>query len=207
MLKKNENKSKLLSGALILSLSTLVIKLLGVVYKIPLANYLSDEGMGYFNSAYTVFSFFYLICTAGVPKAVMILESKTPHLRESRERIRISLCFFGALGFLFMLGLIVFSSPLSRFVGNSNSRFTLVSIAPSILFVSMGGVLRGKLSADMHLGQVAISQLIEAVGRLALGLLFAEVGVRKFLPLPIISAMTILGVTLGSSLGFVYLYV
>ena len=63
-------------GALSLTLSNLTVKILGLIYKIPLSYLLTDEGMGYFNSAYTVFGLFYLLCTAGVPKGVMILCSE-----------------------------------------------------------------------------------------------------------------------------------
>jgi stage V sporulation protein B len=74
-----QEKSKfnvILGGTLSLTLSTIIVKILGLIYKIPLATILGDEGMGYFNSGYTVYSFFYLLCTAGVPKSVMILVSK-----------------------------------------------------------------------------------------------------------------------------------
>ena len=67
---KQKGSGGIFRGTLLLSVSTLLIKVLGVIYKIPLASYLGDEGMGYFNSAYTVYAFFYLVCTAGVPKAV-----------------------------------------------------------------------------------------------------------------------------------------
>ena len=68
-----KEKNKLISGALILTVSGIIVKFLGFIYKIPLSYILSDEGMGYFNSAYTVYTFFYIVCTAGVPKAISIL--------------------------------------------------------------------------------------------------------------------------------------
>ena len=68
--------SGLIGGTLSLTASAVIVKLIGLFYKIPIASFLGDEGMGYFNSAYTVYAFFYLLCTAGVPKAVMILISE-----------------------------------------------------------------------------------------------------------------------------------
>ena len=75
-LKENSMLQSLVGGAFSLTLSTIIVKILGLIYKIPLSSLLGDEGMGYFNSAYTVYAFFYLLCTAGVPKAVMILISE-----------------------------------------------------------------------------------------------------------------------------------
>jgi O-antigen/teichoic acid export membrane protein len=71
--KQDRRKNGIIDGAISLTLSTMVVKVLGLIYKIPLSHLLSDEGMGYFNSAYTVFALFYLLCTSGVPKAVMII--------------------------------------------------------------------------------------------------------------------------------------
>ena len=66
-----------LKGAASLSLAALLVKVLGVAYKIPLYHILGDDGMGYFNTAYTVYIFFFLICTAGVPKAITLLVSES----------------------------------------------------------------------------------------------------------------------------------
>ena len=129
----------IIKGTLILSISTLVVKFLGLIFKIPIASYLGDEGMGYFNSAYTVFSFFYLICTAGVPKAIMILEGRNREGgAESIRRIKTALLFFGGFGFLCAVFLALFSAPLADFVGSSASKFTLLAVAPSVIFVALG---------------------------------------------------------------------
>ena len=56
-----QEKKGIINGALSLTISAIMVKLLGLIYKVPLSYILSDEGMGYFNAAYTVFSFFYII--------------------------------------------------------------------------------------------------------------------------------------------------
>ena len=76
MLKNKMQTETAQSGAFVLTLSAVIVKLLGVIYKVPLMQLMGEEGMGYFNSAYTVYTFFYLLCTAGVPKAVMIVTSE-----------------------------------------------------------------------------------------------------------------------------------
>jgi stage V sporulation protein B len=191
-------------------LSTIIVKLLGLIYKIPLSAILGDEGMGYFNSAYTVYAFFYLLCTAGVPKAVMILVSEA-NARGGKiddgRILKIASLMFLILGALITTIFICFSSVLSRLIGNSKAAATMVAIAPSIIFISLSGVIRGYLSAKTKLLDVAVSQIIEGVGKLVIGLSFAEVGRRLFLPLEIISALTILGVSIGAFFGLVYLFV
>jgi O-antigen/teichoic acid export membrane protein len=72
----SDSKKELLKGAASLSIAALFVKVLGVAYKIPLSHILGDDGMGYFNTAYTVYTFFFLICTAGVPKAITLLATE-----------------------------------------------------------------------------------------------------------------------------------
>lgn len=208
--KRGELMSSLLGGTISLTVSTIIVKLLGLIYKIPLASQLGDEGMGYFNSAYTVYSFFYLLCTAGVPKAVMILVSEAKakgRAIEERNILRVASVLFLSLGAVICAAFIIFSSPIASLIGNSRSAYTMIAIAPSIIFVSLAGVIRGYLSANMLLPDIAISQVIEGLGKLLLGLAFAVLGGRLRLPLEVISALTILGVTLGSAFGLIYLFV
>ena len=70
-------KNGILRGAAWLTFSVIFVKFMGLVYKVPLAYILTDEGMGYFNAAYTIYSLLYLLGTAGVPKAITVLISGT----------------------------------------------------------------------------------------------------------------------------------
>ncbi len=203
-------KSSIIKGTFSLTLSTVIVKMLGLIYKIPLAALLGDEGMGYFNSAYTVYAFFYLICTAGVPKAVMILTSEARATGEEgleRKIVRVSGRAFLIFGLAVSMAFIIMADPLAKMIGNSKAAFTMIAIAPSIAFISLAGVIRGYLTAKMRMLDIAVSQVLEGVGRLAFGLCFAMLAVRLDMPLQIASAFTILGVTLGAFAGLVYLIV
>ena len=68
---------RFLSGVAVLTLSTVIVKLIGLLYKIPMIKVLGEEGMGYFNSAYELYTFFYMIATAGIPVAISIMISKS----------------------------------------------------------------------------------------------------------------------------------
>lgn len=207
-MQKNNGGQGIIGGALTLTFSAIIVKLLGLIYKIPLSNMLGDEGMGYFNSAYTVYAFFYLLCTAGVPKAIMILVSEAKARGSSIEEAKIARTAsraFLILGILITVLFVLFAAPLSNLIGNSNSRATMIAIAPSIIFISLAGVIRGCLNANMQLLDIAVSQIIEGVGKLALGLLFAIFASKQNFPLEIVSALTILGVTFGSFFSLLYL--
>ena len=69
------------SGVLVLTISNLLVKALGMLFKIPMNYIVGDTGMGYYNAAYTIYTFFYMLSTAGLPTAVSILvwQSFKPH--------------------------------------------------------------------------------------------------------------------------------
>lgn len=203
-----KNKNKMLSGALILTFSGLIVKMLGFIYKIPLSYLLSDEGMSYFNSAYTVYTFFYIVCTAGVPKAISILiseadgEGKREDVKKIYSTAFIFFLFFGAL----LSIIFIFSAPiLTRLIGNKKTLLTMLSIAPSIMFVCASGVVRGYYNGILNLMPIAVSEFLSGITRLLLGILFAIIGCKLNFDLYVISAMTMLGTTLGSFFSFLYL--
>lgn len=211
--RKNEGGNfsrNIISGTLSMTASALIVKFIGLIYKIPISSLLGDVGMGYFNSAYTMYSFFYLLCTAGVPKAIMIVISEARVKGRSvdeKKIMSVAYATFISLGIFLCAALILFARPLAELIGNKPSCASMISIAPSILFVSIGGVIRGYLSAGAQLGEIAVSGIIESVGKLGVGLALAMIGKRMNLPLDRVAAMTIFGVTVGAFFGSLYLYI
>ncbi len=204
-----KSRDKAAKGAVYLTLSVLTVKIIGFVYKLPISYLIGDEGMGYFNTAYTVFSFFYLICTGGVPKAVSLLVAEESGRGSEAQGIKIlfyAVRLFSAIGAILTLGLLIFANSIASLIGNSLAGFSLVCIAPSLLFVASGGVLRGYLNGKMKLSAVAVSSLVEGVFKFILGLSFAILGVRLGFSVPIISGLTILGISISSFISTLILY-
>ena len=204
----NNIEKKVINGVFSLLISGLIVKMLGLIYKIPLSYILSDEGMGYFNSAYTVYTFFYIICTAGVPKAISILiaQAESEGKEGYAEKIyKIALNLFLILGMAITILFIILSKPLSLIIGNSGATLTMISIAPSIVFVCATGVIRGYFNGKLNFIPIALSEVISGVAKLVLGIIFANIGYKLGFDLPLISAFTIFGITIASFLGYIYL--
>ena len=62
-----------LKGAFILSLAGITVKLMGALYRIPLARLIGGEGMGLYQMAYPVYTMILALSTAGIPVAISIL--------------------------------------------------------------------------------------------------------------------------------------
>lgn len=202
------NKSKsLFGGAVSLTVAALIVKIIGVAYKIPMSYILGDEGMGYFNAAYALYGLFYIITSAGIPKAIAIVTADNEENIISYSVYKSLLCIFSVFGLILTSILIIFATPLSNLVGSNKSYITLLSIAPSVLFVTVAGVCRGYLNGKITLLPIAISQVIEAISKIVFGIIFAIIGVHLRLSLSVISALSILGISIGSLGSMIYLLI
>ena len=203
------NKDKgFINGAFALAFSAILVKICGMFFKVPLSYILTDEGMGYFNSAYTVYSFFYILSSSGVPKAVTMLVTglRNEGEHQAERAFKITLSLFLKIGLISTVLFLLFASPLSILIGNKSAVYTMIFIAPSLCLVCLSGVMRGYLNSYFALRFVAFSQLIEAGGKLVLGLVFAFVASKLEMSLPLISAFSTLGISIGSLVSVIYLY-
>ncbi len=202
---EEKNANKILNGAVWLGISAFILKLIGLIYKIPMSYILGDEGMGYFNCAYTVYTLFYILGSAGIPKAISILCSKSS-AEEGKYICLTAFKFLSLLGAILTLGLFMFSNQLSELVANKNASYAMMAIAPSIFFVTGSGVLRGYLTGKMRFMPIAVSELIGGMCKLFLGIILAYFAVFKGYSLPLVCAFSILGITIGTFFGLVFLY-
>ena len=204
------SESELVSGALALTVSVFAVKAIGYLYKLPLSFILGDEGMGYFNSAYSVFSFFYMLSLGGVPRAVAVCTADSRYrygMQAAQKILDVSLKIFLAIGMSFALLLMLFSDFFAEAIGNSSARFSLLCIAPSLSFVAAAGVLRGYLNGVGKLKCVAVAEVLDGVSKFVTGLMLAAFASHRGENAYIVSAYTILGVSIGAFIGALFMYI
>ena len=208
---EKSKSTSFLKGTLALSISVIVTKIIGVGFKVPLSYLLGDSGMGYFNTAYAIYGFFYILCTAGVPKAMTLVlrgqDVADTGGDNSLYILKSALRLFGTIGLIATLINIICAPALVKFIGNKKALLSIFAIAPSILFVSLSGALRGYLNSYERLTNIAVSQMLEGGVKLVIGLLLAYLGVMKNMPVNVISALAIMGITLGTAISFLYMLI
>lgn len=213
-------------GALILSLAAILTKIIGALFKIPIQReeIAGITGFGYFSTAYDIYLPVYTIAVAGFPIAVSRMVSESVSLgrfREVQTILRVSRRVFlatGLAGTLVMLGA-AFVYP--GFVGIPGSFWPMIVMAPAVFFCCMVSAYRGVYEGMRNMIPTAVSQVIEALGKLVLGLGLAVgaswMGQRQFAAgrpvfgqmvssaaearqasLPFVAAGAMLGVTAGS---------
>ncbi len=197
-----------LSGVLVLSLSTLIVKIIGLAYKIPMIAYLGAEGMGYFNSAVEIYAMLCVISTAGLPVALSMLISADRErgaFGETQRTYRVALGAFLLLGAAGSALMLAFARPLAAAIGNDGAFLCILAIAPALFFVCFSGAVRGYFQGMSRMAPTAVSQLIEALGKLIFGVGFAALALRRGLEIPAVAACAILGLSLGCALSACYL--
>ena len=203
-----KSTSLFFSGVIILTFANILIKILGVTLKIPLSHILGDEGMGYYNTAYDIYVWFYMISTAGLPVAISILISESRakgNIREAKKIYRITMTLFviiGLLGMFIMMGGAKLFAAAYEF---TESYIAIIAIAPTLFFICIASAIRGYFQGYQEMIPTAGSQIIESLGKMILGILFACIGINMGYSLPVVAAMTILGLTIGVAFGMLFL--
>lgn len=204
------SKKRFLSGVSALTLSTVIVKVIGLVYKIPMMHSLGAEGMGYFNSAYELYTLFFVVATAGLPVAVSILISESlahGRLRNVKKIYRISFALFFGLGLAGALVMSLCAGWFAELVGSPASRLCIALIAPTVFFVAVASAVRGYFQGNQNMVPTAVSQVIEALGKLILGIVLAVWAVRAGWSPDRAAALAVLGLVAGSAISMLYLLI
>lgn len=203
-----KRKNSFVEGAFILIAANLITKVIGALFKIPLGNLLGAEGMGVFSVAYNVYTTLFVIATAGLPVAISKLVAEclaTGRQEETGQVLRVSLAAFSLFGLAAAALLWLGADQLTAWVGNPMAALAVRAVAPSLLFVSVLAVIRGYYQGLSDMVPTAVSQVLEALGKLLVGYGAACLLLGKGFGLPVAAAGAIGGVTFGSALSTVYL--
>lgn len=198
---------------MILVIATALVKVIGAIYKIPLTGIIGTLGRGYFASAYNIYTPIYAISMAGLPVAVSTIVARHAALgryRDVKQVLRVTFPLFLVLGALGTAVLLIMAKPYAASVNSELSVYSVLCIAPSILFCCVMSTYRGYYEGLSNMYPTAISQVIESMGKLVFGLTFAYL-VIKFVKVDDSSllyayaaAAAISGVTLGTFFGAIY---
>lgn len=200
-------KNSVISGAAVLFAANLIVKLTGVAFKIPVQRLIGDTGMGYFNVAYNIYVWFYLISTSGLPVAVSVCIARA--LASGNQELcgrifKTSAVVFSSVGAVFTAVMILFCKGLSSVSGIDNSYLCIAFIAPSVLAACISSSVRGYYQGYGIMWVTAASQVIESAAKTVFGIIFAYISVNAENDLYITSAYAVSGVTLGSVLSALF---
>lgn len=172
MAKKNDG---FIMQAGILAMAGIICRIIGILYRSPLAAVIGDEGNGYYGSAFNIYSIILLISSYSIPSAISKVIAGKLALKEYRNAQRIFHCAFiyvivvGGIASLFTFIIAGFPGALVE----ENASGVLRIFAPTIFFSGLLGVLRGYFQAHKTMVQTSVSQILEQILNAVISILAA----------------------------------
>ena len=201
-------KNSFFGGAAILTAGIVIVKLIGALYKIPLGNIISEAAFADFNTAYYIYSLLIIVSTGGLPVALSKLVSEANALgrgNQVRKVFRLALTAFCSLGVLCCLIMVLFPNQLAALMNNTHSAPSILALAPALFFICPLSALRGYFQGHSLMAPTAVSQIIEALCKLVIGLALATLLVAQEAEDSLTAAGAIFGVSVGCALAMVYM--
>ncbi len=201
-------RQSFLHGAAVLGIAVAVVKFLGFLGKIPLINILGGDGYGHYNIAYSVYNVMLIISTAGLPVAVskLVAEANAKgRAKETAKILRLALSVFLVVGLVTSGAMFLFAQQFADIMKSSSSAATIRAIAPSVFFLVVMSALRGYYQGMSNMYPTAVSQIIEALVKVVLGVALSWWLLDAGYPIEVAAAGAVGGMTVGTVLAMIYL--
>lgn len=175
----NKKKNSFYIQGSILAAASILTRIMGIAFRIPLTRIIGDEGMGAYSNAYEIYNLALLLSTYSIPTAVSKLVSARESQKEYINSYRVfktAMAFSAAAGFIMalvtFLGANFFSVTLFK---SESSAIPLRFLSPTIFVFAIMGVLRGYFQGKNTMLPTAISQLLEQFFHVVVGLAAAVI--------------------------------
>ncbi len=201
-----KSRSRFMSGAALIAVASVVAKLLGALYRIPLTNILGAEGMGMYQLVFPVFALFMTLSTSGIPTALSRVISEKRALGEpSRKYFAMAMLALVATGLVSGAILAGLAGRIALWQGNGSTRAGYYIIAPTVVLVSMIAGFRGLFQGELDMVPTAVSNIIEQAVKLCAGIGLAILLKPRGVTAAVMGAL--LGVSASEVCALVYLFV
>lgn len=207
----NKKSNSFFGGAAILAAGIIMVKIISAVYKIPLVNILGSKGYADFTAAFNIFNILLMISTGGIPVAMskMISQAHTQGRQNQVHKIfRVAFGFFLILGVACSLFMLLFAGQLANVMNNTQAVWCIRMLAPSVALVCCLACFRGYAQGHRNMTPSSVSQIIEALFKLIVGLTLAWILIALLNKDESIGAAgAIVGVTVSEAVAVVYMAV
>lgn len=199
-----KSSSFLVQGS-ILAAASIIVRLIGLLYRIPLTNIIGDEGMGYYSNAFAIYNIALILSSYSLPLAVSKLVAARAVKKQHRNSYRIFLC---AMCFAIVVGTI---ASLCIFFGadflasalykSPRSAIPLRILAPTVFVFAVMGVLRGYYQGKNTMLPTSVSQILEQIVNAVVSIVAAYYLMKYHSASQDIAAFGAAGGTLGTFVG------
>ncbi len=171
---QNAKKQGFIKSAATIALGGFVAKVIGALYRIPLTNWIGGKGIGLYQLVYPIYCLLLTVSATGIPSAIAKLTAERIGRGESEKPLfKTAMKLFVCIGVLGTLLMVLLAPILAKAQGSEGVLFGYYTLAPSVLLVSIISVFRGYFQGKNKMTPTAVSEIVEQVVKVAIGLLFA----------------------------------
>lgn len=209
---KKKGGGGFIKQAAILAAASLLVRLLGFIYRLPLTNMIGDEGNAIYAGGYYIYTFLLILSSAGLPAAISKMVSERIALKQYRNAHRVfqaALIISTTLGVIFAVGMGLCAEQLANLIGIPDSYYSLLTLCPTLVIVAIMSVFRGYFQGMHTMVPTAISQIIEQVFNAFFSVYLAWVFLSINVPegmeknIPLASAGGTMGTGVGALAGLI----
>lgn len=200
---EQQRKSFITQGS-ILAISSLVVRIIGMFYRIPMTRIIGEEGMGYYSVAFELYNLALVLSSFSIPLAVSKLVSARDSryaYRSSRRVFHVALLVAFCVGLTAALLVYFFADQLAAAVQLPAAAMPLRVLAPTIFVVALMGVLRGFFQGKNTMLPTAYSQVFEQVVNAVVSIVAPLYLMKRFQESELVAAYGASGGTMGTLLG------
>jgi len=183
--KRSKGSDYLVQGS-ILAAAGILVRMIGLIYRVPITNILGDEGNGYYNIAYSVYNMLLMISSFGLPIAVSKLVSTQMVLGRKKNAIKVfksAVLFALVVGGVISVITFIFAQSFANILGSPPGVYALRVIAPTLFVMAILGAVRGYFQGLGTMLPTAFSQIVEGVINAVVSVIaahiFFNIGVEK----------------------------
>ena len=207
--KKKKRQVSFMKNVLMLMVAQVAIKVLGFLYRLVIINIegFGDLGNGYYSTGYQIYSLLLTLSSVGIPTVISKLVSERVAIGDHRgahKIFKIALRTFTAIGIVMSLVLFFGAEAIAKYVINVEGvKYTLMVLAPAIMFVAAGAVLRGYFAGLGTMKPTSVTQTLEQLLNCVLTISFVYATIGK--DTAIMAAAGNLSSTIAIIIAFIYI--
>lgn len=202
-----------MQGVVVLMFSQVIIKIVGLIYKLYLTNKqgFGDRGNAIYSAAFQIYALFLTISSVGVPNSISKLVSSKVAVGDNKGAYRIfkiAFALFGILGFIGSSILFLGAKVIAdNYLQIPEAKLALMALAPSVFLVSIEAVLKGYFNGRENISVTANSQSLEQIFKTLLTVAIVEnIGKISGNSTIVMAAGATLATTLATLFALMYLY-
>ena len=209
-----KKKETITMGIIALLFSQVLIKVIGLAYKLYLTNKtgFGDAGNAIYSAGFQIYALLLTFSSIGVPNSISKIVSERLAIGDNRGAHKIFKIAFFTFAFFGLIGTIILFLG-ARIIANNfleipEAEYSLIALSPSIFFVSITSVIRGYFNGRQKLSVTAKSQTIEQIFKSIFTILLVEI-VAKITKnnTMLMAAIANLATTVATIISFAYIYI